>query len=86
VIFGIRKKDLISGRSLLLYQFTRRMIKLTVVIIVGYHCNITQNLIQYSSLMVKSIYGWKLLGIVSVGSDVTDQQLIRSDAGSRHGL
>jgi hypothetical protein len=26
------------------------------------------------------------LGIVSVGSDVTDQQLIRSDAGSRHGL
>jgi hypothetical protein len=29
---------LISGRSLLLYQFTRRVIKLTVVIIVGYHC------------------------------------------------
>jgi hypothetical protein len=26
----------ISGRSLLLYQFTRRAIKLTVVIIVGY--------------------------------------------------
>jgi hypothetical protein len=27
-----------SGRSLLLYQFTKRVIKLTVVIIVGYHC------------------------------------------------
>jgi hypothetical protein len=32
------KNSLISGRSLLLYQFTRRAIKLTVVIIVGYHC------------------------------------------------
>jgi hypothetical protein len=29
---------LISGRSLLLYQFTKRVVKLTVVIIVGYHC------------------------------------------------
>jgi hypothetical protein len=29
---------LISGGSLLLYQFTRRTIKLTVVIIVEYHC------------------------------------------------
>jgi hypothetical protein len=34
----IRKSCLISGRSLLFYQFTRRVIKLTVVIIVGYHC------------------------------------------------
>jgi hypothetical protein len=30
---------LISGSSLLLYQFTRRAIKLTVVINEGYHCN-----------------------------------------------
>jgi hypothetical protein len=29
---------LISGRSLLLYQFTKRVIKLTVIIIVGYNC------------------------------------------------
>jgi hypothetical protein len=29
---------LISGRSLLSYQFTKRMIKLTATIIVGYHC------------------------------------------------
>jgi hypothetical protein len=36
----IRKNCLISGRSLLLYQFTRCVIKLTVisVIILGYNC------------------------------------------------
>jgi hypothetical protein len=38
ILFGIRKHCLISGMSLLLYQFTRRVNKLTVVIIVGYHC------------------------------------------------
>jgi hypothetical protein len=38
ILFGIRKNFLISGRSLLLYQFTRRVIKMTVVIILGYHC------------------------------------------------
>jgi hypothetical protein len=36
--FRIRKNCLISGRSLLLFQFTRMAINLTVVIIVGYHC------------------------------------------------
>jgi hypothetical protein len=34
ILFGIMKNFLISGRSLLAYQFTRRAIKLTVVIIV----------------------------------------------------
>jgi hypothetical protein len=29
---------LISGRSLLLYQFPRRLIKLSVAIMMGYHC------------------------------------------------
>jgi hypothetical protein len=38
ILFGIRKNCLISGRSLLLYQFTRKVIKLTVVFIRGYHC------------------------------------------------
>jgi hypothetical protein len=38
VLFGIWKNCLISGRSPLLYQFTKRVIKLTVIIIVGYHC------------------------------------------------
>jgi hypothetical protein len=37
ILFGIRKNCLISGRSLLLYQFTSRVIKLTVVIIREYH-------------------------------------------------
>jgi hypothetical protein len=36
--FLIRKNCLRSGRSLLLYQFTRMAIKLTVVIIEAYHC------------------------------------------------
>jgi hypothetical protein len=38
IVFGIRKHCLISGRSLSLYQFTRMVIKLIVVIIEGYHC------------------------------------------------
>jgi hypothetical protein len=38
VLFGIRKYFLISGRSLLLYQFTRRPMKLNVIIIMRYHC------------------------------------------------
>jgi hypothetical protein len=37
LIFGISKNYLISGRSQLLCQFTKRPIKLTVVNIVGYH-------------------------------------------------
>jgi hypothetical protein len=37
-LFGIRKKYLGSGRSLLLYQFTSRAIKLTAVVIEAYHC------------------------------------------------
>jgi hypothetical protein len=38
LLFRIRKNCLISGRSLSLYQFTKRVTKLTVIIIVGYHC------------------------------------------------
>jgi hypothetical protein len=38
IVFGIRTNDLISGKSLLLYQLTKRVTKLTVIIIVGYHC------------------------------------------------
>jgi hypothetical protein len=37
-IHKLTKNCLISGRSLLLYQFTKRVIKLTVIIIVEYHC------------------------------------------------
>jgi hypothetical protein len=38
ILFGIRKNSLISGRNLSLYQLTERVTKLTVIIIVGYHC------------------------------------------------
>jgi hypothetical protein len=38
ILVGIRKNCLISGRSVLMYQFTKKVIKLTVIIIVGYHC------------------------------------------------
>jgi hypothetical protein len=38
ILFGIRKNCLINGRSLLLYQFAKRAIKLTAIIIVVYHC------------------------------------------------
>jgi hypothetical protein len=51
ILFVIRKTCFISGRSLLFYQFTRRAIKLIVVII-----SFIQNCIQYSSLKFKSIY------------------------------
>jgi hypothetical protein len=54
IVFGIRKNCLISGRSLLLYQFTRRAIKLTIVIIMGCHC-FQLHTKFYPSLKVKSI-------------------------------
>jgi hypothetical protein len=38
ILSGIRKNSLISGRSLLLYQFRKRSIERIVVIIVGYKC------------------------------------------------
>jgi hypothetical protein len=45
------------GRSLLLYQFIRRVMKLTVVTVVGYHCyQFIQNFIKYPPLKIKSIY------------------------------
>jgi hypothetical protein len=48
ILFGIRKNCLIGGRSLLLYQFTKSVIKLTVIIIVRYHCyQLHKNFIEY---------------------------------------
>jgi hypothetical protein len=35
ILFGIRKNCVTSGRSFILHQFTRSMIKLIVVIILG---------------------------------------------------
>jgi hypothetical protein len=57
LILGIRKNCLISGRSLLFYQSTKRVIKLTVQLL----CDVTainfiHSFIQYHSLKVKSIH------------------------------
>jgi hypothetical protein len=77
ILFGIRKKCLISGRSLLLYLFTRRIIKLTVVIIVGYHCHQLHTKFYPISFSQGEVHAqMKLLGIISVGFDITDQLLI----------
>jgi hypothetical protein len=59
ILFGIRKNSLISGRILLLYQFTRRMIKLTLVIIVGYHCYQSHTKL-YALLILLSMFIYRL--------------------------
>jgi hypothetical protein len=51
ILFGMRKDCLISGSNLLVYQFTVRAIKLTVVII-----NFINDFFQYHSLKVMSLY------------------------------
>jgi hypothetical protein len=55
----------------------KSVIKLTVKIIVGYHCyQLHTNFVEYFSLTVKSIHKWNYSG-PSVDFDVTDQLLIR---------
>jgi hypothetical protein len=82
--FGIRKNCLISGRSLLLYQFTKRVTKLAVIIIVGYHCSqLHTKFFEYPLLKVKSIHRENYWGS-SVCFDVTDQLLIRFSAVVRY--
>jgi hypothetical protein len=77
-VFGIRKACLISGSSLLSYQFTKGGIKLIVVIIVGYHWYQIHTKCYWISFSQGSVHTkMKLLGIISVGFDVTDQLLIR---------
>jgi hypothetical protein len=55
--FGKGKNCLISGRCLSLYHFTRRVIKLTVIVIMGYPCyQLHTKFYQISFFMVKSIH------------------------------
>jgi hypothetical protein len=66
------KNHLISGRSLLLYQFTRRLKEPTVLIIKEYHCcqlDIKCYLISFPHEVYTLT---KFLGIISVGFDVMD--------------
>jgi hypothetical protein len=95
IIFGIRYNCLISGRSLLLYQFSIRVIKLTVVIIVGYHWYKLYTKCYPISFFQGYVHIWiKLLAIISVSSEVTNQLLITSfffflhspDTGEKMGL
>jgi hypothetical protein len=64
ILFGIRKNCPIGGRSLLLYQFTRRAMKLTVVVIKEHH--FIQNVIPYPSLKL-SPYFDKIVGDLHCG-------------------
>jgi hypothetical protein len=77
-LFGIRRNFLISGRSPLLYQFTRRATKLTVVIIAGYHCYQLHTELYPISFPQGYVYlQMKLVKIFSVDFDITDQLSIR---------
>jgi hypothetical protein len=69
ILFGIRKNCLISGRSLLLYQFTKRVIKLNN---------------NYHGISLLSASYKILLGIISVDFDVKDQLVIRFSAFVRY--
>jgi hypothetical protein len=76
---------MISERSLLLYKFTKRVIKLTVIIIVRYHFSQRHR----KSYQISSSHGYvrtymKLLEIISVGFEITDQLLIRFSAFVRY--
>jgi hypothetical protein len=55
-VFGIWKNYLRSGRNLLLYQFKRRGIKLTVVIIEECHCYELHKKCPISFIKVKPKY------------------------------
>jgi predicted membrane channel-forming protein YqfA (hemolysin III family) len=68
-----------------LNQFTRRAIKLTVVIIGGYHCyQVDTKFYPISFPQGQGHTEMKLLGIINVGFDVTDQLLIRYFAFVRY--
>jgi hypothetical protein len=61
--FGIRKNRIVSGRSLLLYQFTRRMMKRGAIIIVRCHCHqLYTKFYRLSFVKVNSIHGYNYWG------------------------
>jgi hypothetical protein len=85
ILFGIRKNCLISGRSLLLHQFTKRMLKLTVIIIMRYQWyQLRTECYRYPLLKVKSVHRWSFLGIIGVAFYVTDQLQITFSAFVRY--
>jgi hypothetical protein len=57
ILFGIRKKYLINGRSSLLCQFTKKVITVELSWDIT-DINLIQNCIKYPPLKVKSTHGW----------------------------
>jgi hypothetical protein len=85
ILFVIRKNCLISGRSLLLCQFSRKAMKLIATVIVGYHCyQLHAKCYPISFSQGKKPTLMKLLRIISVGFDVTDNLLSRFSAFVRY--
>jgi hypothetical protein len=74
ILFGIRKNCLISGRSLLLCQFIKRVTKLTVIII-----TLTTSYKILSGILLSRLspYIDELLRIKRVGFNITHQLLIK---------
>jgi hypothetical protein len=61
-----------------LYQFTRKAMKQTVIIIVEYQCYHLQTK-MLSNILLSELnpYGDEIIGIINVGFDVADQLLIK---------
>jgi hypothetical protein len=60
------------------YQFTRRAIKLIVIIIIGYHCYQLHTKLYQISYFHCSVHTYiKLLGLINAGFGITDQLPIR---------
>jgi hypothetical protein len=79
ILFGIRKSSMISGRSLILHQFTRT-VKLTIVNSENYHSFNIRTKCYATSLSQNKVRMWiKLLGIISFSFDVTRQLLAYAD-------
>jgi hypothetical protein len=68
------------------YQFTRRVIKLTVIIIVGYHCyQLCTKPDQMSFFHSYVQTEMKLLGTISLDFDVTEQIFLNSSGTEKSG-
>jgi hypothetical protein len=71
ILLGIRESCLISGRGLLLYQFTSRAVQKTLIIIMGYQCYQLHTNPQILSVDVDEITGDHHGGFI-----VTDKHLM----------
>jgi hypothetical protein len=78
ILFGIRKNFLISESSLLLYQFTRRVIKRILLLSTSYK--------TLSNILLSKLrpYIYEVIGVISVGFYIIDELLIRFFAAIRY--